>query len=148
MLRQKVAVVLALVVAAVATLGVGTSVASAREGGLSDHQIKRIALQAAKRAGDRHPSLIQHAAGRREQANKVASGDIVPGLTWCYLIAIRGRFVLNDVSTPPGAKPPTGTVMTLVVNARTGATLDFGVSNHYPDLKKLGPVTTDLGGRS
>lgn len=54
------------------------------------------------------------------------------------------RFVLNDVPTPSGAKPPKGTVLTIVVDARTGRTEDFGVQDRYPDLAKLGPVTTDL----
>jgi hypothetical protein len=144
--REKFIVVLAVVVTAMATSGVASAAGTARRSGLSERQIKRIALRAARQAGDRHPILIQHAAGRRSEANKIASGDIVPDSTWCYLVAIRGRFVLNNVSSPPEAKPPTGAVMTLVVNARTGATLDYGVSNDYPNLKKLGPVTTDLGG--
>lgn len=111
---------------------------------MSEALIKRAALRAATQAGDRHPSLIQHAEGTRERANKIAWRDTVPDFNWCYLIAVRGKFVLHDVSSPPGAKPPKGTVLTLVLDAKTGRTLDFGVQDRYPDLAKLGPVTTDL----
>ncbi len=138
------AVVLSLIIAAAATFGTAAAPGRAKGIELSEQQIKGIALSAARQAGDRHPSLIQHAAGSRYQANQVASRDIVPGSLSCYLIAVRGAFVLNNASGPPGAKPPKGTVLTLVVDAKTGATLDFGVADRYPDLKKLGPVTTDL----
>ena len=141
---RRVLVVLSLVVVIATALGVTAASSSATAHGLSERAIKRIALKAARQAGDRHPTLIQHVAGRREEANKIDSGDVVPGNTWCYLVAVRGRFVLTDVSTPPGAKAPTGTVLTLIINAKTGAGLDLGLSDHYPDLRKLGPVTTDL----
>lgn len=111
---------------------------------LSEQLIKRIALEAAARSEDRHPSLIQHAAGTRAHANRIASGAIIPVYNWCYLIAVRGRFVAKDAMYPSGAKPPRGTVLTLVVDARTGMTMDAGISDQYPDLAKLGPVTTDL----
>jgi len=104
----------------------------------------RVALRVAAQSGDRNPSLIQYAAGPRDLANEVASGDIVPDSTWCYLVAERGTFVLNNVSRPPDAKPPTGTVLTLVINAKTAAVMDLGVSDRYPHLKRLGRVTTDL----
>jgi hypothetical protein len=34
-------------------------------------------------------------------------------------------------------------VITLVLDAKTGQVEDFGASNDYPDIAKLGPVTTD-----
>jgi hypothetical protein len=107
----------------------------------------RIARRAAAQAGDPTPALIQHSAGTRHRANIVASGDRVPGKRWSYLIAERGSFVLRDVSVPPGAPAPRGTVLTIVVDAATGAPTDIGVSDHYPDLAALGTVTTDLRGR-
>jgi hypothetical protein len=87
--------------------------------------------------------LIQHSAGTRAEANLVASGDLVPGTQTSYLIAERGHFVLNDAPIPPGAHAPSGSVLTLIVNAATGQITDLGVSNTCPDLAKLGPVTTD-----
>lgn len=111
---------------------------------LAERQILRIAMTAAANAGDPKPILIQHSEGTREQANLVDSGDVVPGQQWSYLIAERGHFVFKGVG-PSGARAPTGSVMTLVVNARTGQITDSGLSNRYPDLAKLGRVRTDLG---
>jgi hypothetical protein len=111
---------------------------------LSEHEILVIALGAARSAGDPAPTLIQHSEGTRVAANHVDSGDIVPGSDWSYLIAERGRFVLNDVSVPAGASAPRGSVLTLIVSAHSHEVTDFGVSDRYPDMARLGPVTTDL----
>jgi hypothetical protein len=108
----------------------------------------QIALVAAKNAGDPRPTLVQYSEGTRRHANLVDSGDIVPGAQRSYLIAERGHFTLKDASIPAGAQAPTGSVLTLVVNARTHQVTDGGVSNRYPDLAKLGPVTTGLRARS
>jgi hypothetical protein len=111
---------------------------------LTERQIIQVAMAAANGAGDRAPTLIQHSEGTREKANRIDSGDIVPGQGWSYLIAERGHFVLNDAPRPFGAPAPKGSVLTLIVDAVTHQVTDSGVSNRYPDLAKLGPVTTDL----
>jgi hypothetical protein len=95
-------------------------------------------------AGDPRPTLIQHSEGSRYRANLVASGDIVPGKAWSYLIAERGHFVFNDTPGPPGSRAPSGSVITLVVDAATGEITDYGVSDRYPRLAVLGPLKTDL----
>src|ERR1700689_3877958 len=89
---------------------------------LSESRIMAIALHAAVRAGDAHPLLIQHVESTRERANLVAGGDIVPGGQWSYLIAERGRFVFAGVGLSSNGKGRSvyGSVLTLVVNARTG----------------------------
>lgn len=117
---------------------------SRRRPQLSERRILHIALAAAASAGDRHPTLIQHSAGTRHDANLVDSGDIVPGRNWSYLIAERGHFVLRNAPVPPGEPPPHGSVLTLIVDASTGQATDGGVSNRYPRLVRLGPVHTDL----
>jgi hypothetical protein len=111
---------------------------------LSERRILGMAERAAGGAGDRKPTLIQHAAGTRFDAVRISSGDLVFEWNWSYLIAIRGHFTAFDASYPPGSKPPTGTVLTLVVDARTGRVSDGGLGNRYPPLAELGPVTTDL----
>jgi hypothetical protein len=82
----------------------------------------------------------------RENANVVASGEMVSGSGWSYLIAERGHFVATGASFPPGAgaRLPSGSVLTLVVSAATGRVTDLGIGKRYPDLRKLGPVSTDL----
>jgi hypothetical protein len=110
---------------------------------LSERRILTLAEQAASRSGDPNPTLIQHAAGTRFEAVVISSGDLIFEYNWSYLIAIRGHFTATNASYL-GAKPPTGTVITLVVDARTGQVTDGGIGNRYPPLAKLGPVTTDL----
>jgi hypothetical protein len=113
---------------------------------LSEARLLAIAERAAAGAGDPTPTLIQHAAGRRFEANLVAGGDEVFEWNWCYLIAMRGHFSAARAPGPPGSPPLASTsVMTLVVDAGTGQGLDVGESNIYPDMTRLGPVTTDLG---
>ncbi len=111
---------------------------------LSEQRILTLALQAAASNGDPHPSLIEHAEGTRFEAVLVSSGDLVFEWNWSILIAVRGRFTATDISIPPGARVPTGTVLTLVINARTGQGTDFGLGGRSPPLDRLGPVTTDV----
>lgn len=103
----------------------------------------QIAERAAAQAGDPRPTLIQHSEGTRHEANLVASGDRAPGRRWSYLIAERGDFVL-DAPAPLGVRAPRGSVLTLVIDAATGTVTDSGVSDRYPQLATLGPVSTDL----
>jgi hypothetical protein len=111
---------------------------------LPEKRLLRIAKDAAASAGDPHPRLIQHAAGTRFDAVRISSGDLVFEWNWSYLIAERGHFICDACDGPPGAKPPTGTVLTLVVDAADGQVTDFGLSRRYPHLRRLGHVTTDL----
>lgn len=111
---------------------------------LSEKRLLRIADDATARAGDSHPRLIQHAAGTRFEAVGISSGDLVFEWNWSYLIAERGHFICQACSVPAGAKPPTGSVLTLVVDAANGQVTDSGLSKRYPRLRQLGHVTTDL----
>ena len=111
---------------------------------LPEYRIVQIAERAAAQAGDPRPTLIQHSEGTRHGANLVSSGDGVPGRRWSYLIAERGNLILKDASVPSGARAPSGSVLTMIVDAATGRVTDGGVSDRYPHLATLGPVTTDL----
>jgi hypothetical protein len=150
MIRKTLPRAVAVLVVAGLAVGVLAAVSSSATTGacgsrprLSERHILRIAERTAARAGDRRPSLIQHAEGPRAKANRVDSGEGVPGCRWSYLIAERGHFVLRR-SEGLGTHPPRGTVLTLVIDAATARGTDGGVSNRYPDLDRLGPVTTDL----
>lgn len=68
----------------------------------------------------------------------------VPGEQESYLIAERGHFVAGNAPIPRGAPAPSGSVLTLVVDAVSGQVTDVGIQGNYPDLAQLGPVTTDL----
>ncbi|MBO0824319.1 MAG: hypothetical protein J2P27_10745 [Actinobacteria bacterium] len=56
---------------------------------------------------------------------------------------MKGHFIDYDVPTPPGAHAPTGTYMSLVVDAKTFHTIDYGLSSKPPPVvpASLGPVT-------
>jgi hypothetical protein len=109
---------------------------------LSEKRILHLALTAARRGGDRHPTLIQHATGTHFKAVLVGQGDLIPEWNWSYLIAIRGHFTYTGVGLSNATL--NGTVITLVVDAATGQVTDSGLSTRYPPLARLGKVTTDL----
>ena len=111
---------------------------------LSGSRILKLAEQAAARSGDPSPSLIQHVEATRFDAVRISSGDLVFEWNWAYLIAERGHFTCSACSGPSRAKAPTGSVITLVVDAKSGQGTDGGIGNRYPPLAKLGRVTTDL----
>jgi hypothetical protein len=130
---------LGLAVAATLAVAAGVTLSAAASSGpgvgephLSERRILRIAQTAARGAGDPRPSLIQHSAGTRRAANRIDSGEIVPGRRWSYLIAIRGHFVFKYASPPSSARMPTGLVLTLIVDASTGKVTDVGLSDRYP----------------
>ena len=72
-------------------------------------------------------------------------GDFVPNdeKTVVYLVTVKGHFVARATSVPPGAHAPTGTYMSLVINAKTFAGLDFGLGTKLPPVApaSFGPVT-------
>jgi hypothetical protein len=72
-------------------------------------------------------------------------GDFVPNdeKTVVYLVTIKGHFVARAASVPPGAHAPTGTYMSMVINAKTFVGTDFGLGPKPPPVApaSLGPVT-------
>lgn len=150
-MRSTVRRLLSVVVAVVGVAGGALAVAAAGSGSvtkwrkphLRERRILAIALEAAAAAGDSTPTLIQHSEGSRHRANLIASGDIVGGSQWSYLIAERGHFAANSTYAPRGGREPRGTVLTLIISARTGQLTDTGISNRYPNLAELGHVYTD-----
>jgi hypothetical protein len=147
-MRRFIVLALAAGVAGVGTFAVAWTASSSPHRSTTpspaEQRILKIALKAAARAGDPSPVLIQHGSGTRHRANLVASGDGVSGSQWSYLIAERGHFVTTDAQIPGPAAALRGTVITIIVNARTGEITDSGFSGPYPHLAMLGPVHTDL----
>jgi len=123
----------------------GSSLAGARSPRqLTEGQILQLALGAAARSGDPRPTLIQHSEGPLGKANQITAGAYIGGSAQSYLIAARGQFIGYGAPIPAGAPLPRGTVITLIVNAATGRVTDDGITNRYPRLAQLGPVTTDF----
>jgi len=140
-------------IAATALLIIGSGLSSAKgtatvtnsqPPSITASQMLTLGQSVASHVGDSSPTQIQDAEGSRAQANLVASGDIVAGDQPSYLIVERGNFVANNVPVPRGEPAPSGTVLTLVVDATTGEITDEGIQNNDPNLSSLGAVTTLL----
>ena len=58
------------------------------------------------------------------------------------IIEERGNFVGMNVPIPSGVAPPTGDVLTIVVDNATGEITDLGIQNSYPSLSSFGGATT------
>lgn len=117
----------------------------------SESEIGDVALELAADRGDPSPHRVQHVTCTRSNANRVMCGDVVPGERRSWLIAIEGSFVTRRPRRPfvRGSARDHVTeerkysVITLVVDAETGAPTDSGSSNDFPDLAAAGPVITD-----
>jgi hypothetical protein len=111
---------------------------------LTEVQITQEALNLAAGMGDASPTSIEHVEGTREQLVSALSGDEVRAASEdVYAIVIRGQFVDSNAPRPSDAAAPSGSVLTVFIDATTGALTDFGIQNQVPDLTSLGPVTID-----
>jgi hypothetical protein len=64
------------------------------------------------------------------------------GATVVYLVTMKGHFTASEASVPAGAALPTGSYLSVVVNARTFRITDSGLSPKAPPVSpaSLGPV--------
>ena len=105
-----------------------------------------IADRVARLDDDRVPAWVSVVVTTHEKALTSATpGDTerVGQRTIVYLITMKGHFVAEDASGPPGAHAPTGTYLSIVINARTFEVTDFGLSHKQPPVApaSFGPVT-------
>jgi hypothetical protein len=71
-------------------------------------------------------------------------GDTTPGgKIVVYLVTIKGHFVCNLCSGPPGGRAPTGTYLSIVIEAKNFRGTGAGISPKAPPVSpsQLGPVT-------
>jgi hypothetical protein len=82
---------------------------------------------------------------RAKALTSATPGDFIPNdaKTVVYLVTIKGQFVDYGYSGPPGSHAPTGTYLSLVVNAKTFEGTDGGLGSKPPPVApaSLGPVT-------
>jgi hypothetical protein len=82
---------------------------------------------------------------RAKALTSATPGDFVPNdeKTVVYLVTVKGHFVARAASVPPGAHLPTGTYMSMVINAKKFTGLDFGLGPKPPPVApaSFGPVT-------
>jgi hypothetical protein len=113
-------------------------------------RLTAIAERAARVNGDPHPVWATAVLTTHAKALTSATpGDSIPGADGVpvYLVTIRGHFVCNTCTGPPGSKAPTGTYMSLVVGAKSFTGMDFGLGPKAPPVApaSLGPVTYLIG---
>ncbi len=124
---------------------------------LSTAALKSRVLQIAAADGEAAPTDIQAVALQRGSAIDAANPETsLPNTTgtqpWAstlrtwygqqaYLVTLHGKFTA-DVPAPPGSVGPTGTVLTLVLDAQTGAVTMIGLDKTAPaaNLATLGAV--------
>jgi hypothetical protein len=94
------------------------------------------------------PTHVQYVVSHEAAAMPVMSGGDRLGDTKAdramdvpvVAMAGSGKFIGVGASVPSGAKAPTGTVLVLTVTADKGQLTDWGISNVYPPMSKLGRV--------
>jgi hypothetical protein len=138
-------------VAAIATAALifaSTGSEAAPTGSMTTAQIKSLVMATAARLGESTPTGISYSAPVTRNAANAASGDgaIIGGAdgsaSGYILVVAHGHFTATDAEVPNGVAYPTGTVLTLVVDASTGQPTDSGIQRNTPDMSKVGPVTT------
>jgi hypothetical protein len=150
--------------AAVIVIGIGvlrTTRASAEasgtaQGAPSIAQVQESALRIAGWNGDATPSEVEEAEGtvgtvadaieREPPAPMVADPETGKpwGETEVYAVTMRGHFTYNG-PVPPGRAAPTGTSLTVMINARTGALVSEALSDTPPNMHAISANTTPLG---
>jgi hypothetical protein len=103
-------------------------------------QLRESAREFATGMGDSTPSSIEYVTGSHKQVVLALSGDEVEGNTNVDAIIMHGSFVANHALRPSETPAPSGTVLTLIINATTGEITDFGLQNSEPNIAALGPV--------
>jgi len=109
--------------------------------------VDEIATSVATSLGDPTPATAVSILTTSQAAVSAASGGIVDSDQPVYLAVLTGSFVDNHAYVPPESDAPTGSVVTITVDAATQEILDLSVGDHQVDLSSLGaPATLDLTG--
>lgn len=110
------------------------------------HRLTAIADRIVKFNGGAAPVWVSVAVTTHAKALTSATpGDTTAGNedVVVYLITMKGHFVDDHATGPPGASAPTGSYLSAVLDARTFQSMDFGLSHRRPPVapSSFGPVT-------
>lgn len=109
--------------------------------------LKTMATDFAARSGEPSPSDGQVVGSSRVAAVEAVMGEQIYSDQPVYVVTMHGHFVGYMAHMRPGAPPPTGTDVTLVVDANTNELLDWSISDRPSDLSTLGtPAALALTG--
>jgi hypothetical protein len=109
------------------------------------HRLTAIASRAVNANGG-HPVAWATAVvtTHAKALTSATPGDTTPGAkTIVYLVTIKGHFFCNLCSVPPGGHAPTGSYLSIVINAKTFEGTDSGIGPKPPPVSpaRFGPVT-------
>ena len=104
--------------------------------------LRSIALGAAARAGDTHPTRGLAVPTTRKQINRLNAGAEVGSDEDVYAVALHGNFVAQYAHVPPGAALPRGHLMILVVDTKTMNVVDFMLGDAAIDPTRLGTAVS------
>jgi hypothetical protein len=141
---------LALAAAVLAVVGLSAAAATGALGDRSDppqgappppsalelRGLAQLALGSATLAGDAHPTDAVVVPTTRHIAEQIDAGDGGEASTPSYFVLLHGHFTVDEA--PAGGRFPTGTILTLTVDARTNHYSDYGVGSRMPDLDAIG----------
>lgn len=100
-----------------------------------------IAKAFAAANNDRHPVAAEVVRTKRLAAMRTLSGDAVNTDADVFVVRLRGDFRATRFSVPAGHAIPTGTVLTVTVDAATGEMTDWSLGGDTKPLTALGAVT-------
>ncbi len=106
-----------------------------------EQRLWQVAEQAAEDMNGRI-ATAQAVKSHHAVAVRLTSGAEVPGDEDVWAIQIEGSedFVCRPCTGPPGSRPSRGRFITLVIDAETLDTTDWGLARHSVDLSELGTV--------
>jgi hypothetical protein len=144
-------------VAALALALAGSAAPAAAAGAagpaLGARGVEGVARRAAGQWGEKHPRRLEYTTAALQPAKEVVAGEAPAAplaapdsnapagdaRSLVDVVVMRGHFTAN--LGPRGAKPPTGTVLELVIDAHTGAIEMRSLRNRVPvPLSRLGQV--------
>ncbi len=119
--------------------------------------LQQTAPREAAASGDASPTSVEEVScSLGEAARAIEPGsegpavvDPLTGKPWpdsqVYLVSMHGHFVI-DAAAPRGHPAPSGTVLTIMIEASSGLVVGRSLSKSSPDLSSLGkPVSTLQG---
>jgi cytoskeletal protein RodZ len=128
---------------------------------LSDASLAKIATTEAARAGNASPASVSAADASYAQAAQAVDPQSVPNTkpssagqaqymdAAAVVVTMTGGFTLTTARVPNNAKPPSGPVMLLVLDARTGRVEMRGIKEEVPpQVAALGSTRTLSAGSS
>jgi hypothetical protein len=103
--------------------------------------MRDVARSMASFNADAHPYSGQVFSSTRKFAETVISGDTVNTDQPAFVVVFHGNFLGYLASPPPGARLPTGHVMTIVFDAQTLEVTDWGLVDQTPATARLGAAS-------